>query len=126
MSQNGSERKTTIWRELAGQLSDHVDLAALELRYEGTQAMRRLAALGIMLILILTGFIVLQVAIIEGLGRFGLSMGWATLLLSGIYFLGAIIVYMVFCRRDPRLGPPFAASQREVHETLRWIQKLFS
>jgi uncharacterized membrane protein YqjE len=126
MAENGSENKTSIWREVAGQVSDHVDLAALELRYETQQAGKRLLAAGIIFVLALTGFIVLQVAAIGWLTRAGLSIGVAALLLSFSYFALAAAVYWKLGRRDKRAGPPFLATQRELHETLQWIQKIFS
>jgi uncharacterized membrane protein YqjE len=126
MAENGSETKTNIWREVTNQISDHVDLASLELRYETHQARKRLVAAGIVFVFALTGFIVLQVAAIGWLMRAGLSLGVAALLLSLIYFALATGVYWIFGRRDKRVGPPFQATQRELHETLQWIQKIFS
>ena len=126
MAENGSENRTSIWREVTDQISDHVDLAALELHYETQQAGKRLLAVGIVLILVLTGFIVLQVAVIGWLMRAGLSLGIAALLLSFVYFALALGVYWALGRRDKRAGPPFLATQRELHETIQWIQKIFS
>ena len=71
MSENGSERRTNIWSEVAGQVSDHVELASLELRYEAARASKKLVAAAIILVLVLTGFIVLQVALIGGLMKAG-------------------------------------------------------
>ena len=126
MKENGNDRKGSIWRDVAGQVSDHVDLASLELRYETKQAGKKLLAFAIILVLVLTGFIVLQVAAVGALMKVGLSLGLSALLLSGIYFLLAFVVYWVLGRRDKRAGPPFSASQRELHETLEWIQKILS
>jgi uncharacterized membrane protein YqjE len=126
MSENGAEKRHTIWRDMAEQLSDHVDLAALELRYEAQTANKRLVAAAIVLVLVLTGFIVLQVAVVGALMRTGLSLGLASFLLSLVYFGAALGIYWIFGRRDERAGPPFMATQKEVHETLRWIQKIFS
>jgi hypothetical protein len=75
MGENGSERRSNIWREVAGQVSDHVDLASVEMRYEAQMAGRKLLAAGIIFILVLTGFIVLQVALIGALMKTGLSLG---------------------------------------------------
>src|SRR6266481_3468242 len=124
MKENGNERKSNIWREVAGQVSDHVDLASLELRYETTQVGKKLLACAIILVLVLTGFIVLQVAAVGALMKVGLSLGLSALLLSGLYFILALVVYWVLGRRDKRVGPPFASTQRELHETLEWIQKI--
>ena len=66
MPENGTEKRTNIWKEVAGQLSDHVDLASLELRYEAEHAGKKLFAAAIVFILVLTGFIVLQVAVGRG------------------------------------------------------------
>ncbi|SRR5258706_13465789 len=126
MRENGNDRKSTIWRDVAGQVSDHVDLASLELRYETKRVGKKLLASAIIFILVLTGFIGLQVAAVGALMKAGLSMGLAALSLSGLYFLLALMVYWVLGRRDKRIGPPFAATQRELHETLEWIQKILS
>jgi uncharacterized membrane protein YqjE len=128
MAENGTETKakTNIWREVTEQISDHVDLAALELRFETQQAGKRLLAAGIIFILALTGFIVLQVALVGWLMRVGLSLGISAFLLSLVYFVLAAVVYWTLGRRDNRSGPPFLATQREIHETIKWIQKIFS
>ena len=55
MSENGTEKRTNVWKEVAGQVSDHVDLASLELRYETQQAGKKLFAAAIIFILVLTG-----------------------------------------------------------------------
>ena len=126
MSENGAEKRTNIWRDVTGQLSDHVDLASLELRYEARQASKKLLASAIILVLVLTGFIVLQVAIIGALMKTGMSLGLAATVLGGSYLALAIAVYGVLGRRDKRAGPPFVGTQRELHETLQWIQKILS
>ena len=125
-SENGTEKRGNIWREVAGQISDHVDLATLELRYEAEHAGKKLLAAAIMFLFVLTGFIVLQVALVGALMKLGLSLGVSALILSGVYFVMAVLVYMALARRDKRVGPPFSATQRELHETMRWIQKILS
>src|SRR5882672_10097290 len=67
MGENGTDKRSSIWSEVAGQISDHVDLASLELRYETEYAGKKLLACAIVLILVLTGFIVLQVALVGAL-----------------------------------------------------------
>jgi len=126
MTENGQETRGSIWKDVAEQMSDHVDLAALELRFEARQAAKLLWVAGVVLILVLTAFIVLQVAIVGALMRAGLSMGLAALLLSALYVALALAVYGMFGRRDKRMGPPFIGTQTEMRETLRWIQKIFS
>jgi hypothetical protein len=126
MAENGSERRSNIWKEVAGQVSDHVDLASLELRYESQQVGKKLVASAIILVLVLTGFIVLQVALVGALMKVGLSLGSSALVFSGLYFVLAFIVYRILGKRDKRAGPPFAGTQRELHETLQWIQKILS
>jgi uncharacterized membrane protein YqjE len=126
MSENAAEKRHTVWREVTEQISDHVDLAALELHYETRAVGKRLLAAAVSLVLALTGFLVLQVALVGALMRAGLSMGLASLCLSLLYFAVALAVYWAIGRRDKRVGPPFVGTQREIHETLRWIQKIFS
>jgi uncharacterized membrane protein YqjE len=126
MSENGTEERSNVWKEVAGQVSDHVDLASLELRYETQQAGKKLVAAAIIFLLVLTGFIVLQIAMVGALTKIGLSMTISALILCGLYFALAAGVYWVLGRRDKRVGPPFVKTQRELHETLRWIQKILS
>ncbi len=126
MSENGAEKRTNIWKEVAGQLSDHVDLASLEMRYEAVQAGKKLIAAGIVFIFVLTGFIVMQVAIVGALMKTGLSLGLSAFLVSMVYFAVAFAAYWMLGRRNKHAGPPFIGTQRELHETLRWIQKILS
>jgi hypothetical protein len=126
MSENGTETQTNIWKEVAGQISDHVDLASLEMRYEAEHAGKKLFSAAIIFILVLTGFIVLQVAVIGALMKLGLSLGLSALIVSVIYFALAAGVFQVLGRRNKRAGPPFIGTQRELHETMRWIQKILS
>ena len=125
MSENGTENKRSLWKDLTDQLSDHIDLAALELGYEAQEAVKRLTAAGIIFILVLTAFIGLQVALIGLLIKLGLSLGLASFILSVVYFAAAFVIYRVLGRRDKRVGPPFAATHRELKGTLRWIQRIF-
>jgi hypothetical protein len=121
-----SNRRNNLWRDVTGQMSDHVELAALELRYETSQAKRRALAWAVVLVLVMTGFIILQVAVVAVLMKTGLSLARSSGILALAYFgLGALI-YGLRGRRDGRAGPPFAASQKEIKESLRWIQRLFS
>ncbi len=126
MSENGTEQRTNIWREVAGQISDHVDLASLELRYETEHAGKKLLAAAIIFVLVLTGFLVAQVGLVIALMKVGLSLGISALVLGSVYFVSALIVYWTLGRRDRRIGPPFSATQREIHETMQWIQKILS
>lgn len=125
MTENGSPKRSSIWKEVAGQLSDHVELASLELRYESERAIKKLLVGGAVLVLVLTGFIVLQVSVVGWLMKAGLSLGTSATLLSAIYFLLAYALFHV-ARRDKRVGPPFASTQRELQSTIQWIQKILS
>ncbi len=126
MSENGTEKTRSPWSDVAAQLSDHVDLASLELRYESESLGKSFFALAVAFVFGLAGFIVLQVALIGALRLAGISMGLASLLLSVLYFALAFGVYMKFGRRDPRVGAPFLGTQRELHKTLKWIQNVLS
>src|SRR5690349_9283074 len=105
MSENGTETRTNIWKEVVGQVSDHMDLAALELRYEADHAGKKLLSAAIIFVLILTGFIVMQVAIVGGLMKLGLSLGLSAFLISVLYFAVAALVFQVLGRRNKRAGP---------------------
>jgi hypothetical protein len=126
MPENGTEHRSNIWKEVAGQISDHVDLASLELRYETQQAGKKLFASAVIFILVLTRFIVLQVALVGAMMKVGLSLGVSASILAGAYFALAIAVWWLLGRRDKLAGPPFIGTQREIHETLRWMQKILS
>lgn len=126
MSENGSpNNRSTIWKQVASQLSDHVELASLELRYEGERALKKLLVAGAMMVLVMTGFIVLQVSLVGWLMKVGLSLGASALILSGVYFVLAYVIFTV-SRRDRRVGPPFAGTQKELQATIQWIQKILS
>jgi len=125
MSENGVENKRSLLQDLTDQLADHIDLAALELGYEANEAVKRLIAGAAIFILVLTGFIGLQIALVGLLIKLGLSLGLAAFLLSILYFALAFGVYWALGRRDKRVGPPFAATHREIKGTIRWIQKIF-
>src|SRR5258708_3789110 len=107
MSENGTENRTNIWKEVAGQISHHVDLASLELRYEAEHAGKKIFAAAIVFILVMTGFIVVQVAIIGALMKLDLSLGLSALIVSLVYFVSAFGVYWALGRRNKRAGPPF-------------------
>ncbi len=125
MTENGPPERQTIWKEVAGQLSDHVELASLELRYETERVTKRLVCAACILVLVLTGFIVLQVALIGGLMKLGLPLSLSALIFGALYFVIAFVIYRL-ARRDKRVGPPFASTQRELQETIHWIQKILS
>ncbi len=126
MSENGTAaKKGSIWQEVAGQLSDHIELASLELRYESERAVKKMVLAGALLVLVLTGFIVLQVSLVGWLMMAGLSLGVSSLILSSFYFILAALLFKN-SRRDKRAGPPFAGTQRELQETIQWIQKILS
>src|ERR1019366_8303794 len=91
MSENGTEKRSNMWREVAGQISDHVDLAALEFRYEAEHARKNLLAAAIIFILVLVGFMVAQVVLVSALMKACLSLGLSALALSGLYFVLALV-----------------------------------
>ena len=126
MKTNGAETKPSLLSAILAQLSDHFDLATLELRYEVGIAGRRLLVFGIALILGLTAFALLQISLVFALMKIGLSISLACLILAVVYAGVAVVLGVMFGRRSPKSGAPFAATQREVKESLRWIQKLFS
>jgi hypothetical protein len=126
MRDEESTRRSNVWRDMAGQVSDHVELAALEFRYEAAQAKKRAQAWAVVFLLVLTGFIILQVAAVAGLVKLGLSLAGSSGILALAYFVLGSLVYWIQGRRDKRAGAPFAASQKEIKESLRWIQRLFS
>jgi uncharacterized membrane protein YqjE len=126
MNENGSPKQGNIWKDVAEQVADHVDLASLELRFEAERATKKLVVAAAAFILVLTGFIVLQVAIVGGLMKTGLSLGLSATLLSSLYFLLAIGIYLKWGKRDRRAGQPFARTQTELRETLKWIQNILS
>ena len=100
MPENGTENRPNVWKEVAGQVSDHVDLASLELRYEAKQAGKQILAAGIIFVLVLTGFIVLQVAVVGALMKLGLSLGVSAFLFSLLYVVLAAVVFRVLAQRD--------------------------
>jgi len=126
MNNGDTDPKQTVISEVLDVLSDHVEILSLEWRYESRQAARRLAAVGIALVLSFTAFLLLQVALVYGLMAAGLNAGWASLLLAAIYMIAGAFAWQIFGRRDIRAGRPFEATRRQLPESKQWIQKLFS
>jgi uncharacterized membrane protein YqjE len=123
---NGNDHKKTVVGEILDVLSDHLELAGLEARYESQTLARRFTAILVTAILAFGAFVMLQIAIIFGLAKVGIGIGWASLSLAAFYGVLGTVVFWKFGRRDPRGGGPFAGTRREVKESLQWIQKLFS
>lgn len=94
--------------------------------YEASLAGRRLILGAVALILGMTAFILLQVTIVMGLSQLGVSVPVSALILSGVYGAVAFGLLRRFGRRHPEAGPPFEATQRELEESYRWIQKILS
>jgi hypothetical protein len=121
-----SESRPTLLGHLAGVLEDHVNLAALEGRYEADLFMRRIFVLAAVVILCMAAFLLAQVAVIYGLSALGMPIWGASLLLGSVYALMGAMVFWRFGRRNPHAGAPFSGTRRELVHTLQWIQKLFS
>jgi len=127
MINNGdTEPRKTVVSEVLDVLSDHAEILSLEWRYESRQAGRRLAAIGVAVVLGLSAFLLLQVALVYGLMVAGLNAGWASLLLAAIYMIAGAVVWRILGKRDPRAGRPFEATRKQLPESKQWIQKLFS
>jgi len=125
MAENGRPKRSLIGEAL-DILDDQVELASLELEYEATLGARRIAALAGIAILVVTGFALLQVAMIWGLMKLGLSVGISSLILAFLYGGGAALIYRVLVRRDPKVGGAFAGTREELHKNIRWIRHFFS
>ena len=114
-------RKRTHW---AGILEDHLNLAALECEYEVSQGTRLLTIWAAAFALILAAFLLIQVGIVYGLASLGLPIWGACLLLGALYTTVAIVGIFRFGRRDPKAGPAFSGTMRELRESLRWMRSL--
>ena len=125
MSENG-EPKRSVTGDVLSLLEDQVELASLELEYEMDQAVRRLGALVVGAFLGLTAFAILQIAIVSGLERLGLSLAQASLILAAVYGIVGATLIMKFGRRDKLAGAPFQGTLDEVRKNLRWIRKFLS
>jgi uncharacterized membrane protein YqjE len=125
MSENGESQKS-VTGEVLSLLEDHMELASLEWEYEKAQSMRRLGALAGAALLVVTAFAFLQVAIVQGLVAFGLSLPVASLVLAGVYGIAAAGLMATSGRRDPRAGEPFQGTRAEIKRNLRWIRQIFS
>ncbi len=89
---------------------------------------KRLLAAAIIFILVLTGFIVLQVAVVGALMKTGLSLGASAFLISIalLRFGGGGVSRFLGVAGISAPGLPSSGTQREIHETLGWIQKILS
>jgi uncharacterized membrane protein YqjE len=127
-NENAQEtHRPSLLADLAGVLEDHVNLAALEAQFEVQQASRRFLVLAIAAVLGLSGFLLLQVAIVDGLVVLLKLPVWGVcLILTVIYGTAAAVIFNTYGQRDPKAGTPFSGTRRELIGTLQWIQKLFS
>jgi hypothetical protein len=128
MKSNGTEteKKPSLISEIFSQITDHFDLLALESRYEMECVGKRVAAVAIASVLGITAFTLLQIAIVYGLVKAGLSLGVSCLILAVVYGVVAAVVMLKMGKRDARAGEPFEATQRTIKESLQWIQQVFS
>jgi len=125
MTTNGGNGGRSLVKETLNQISDHIELAALEWRYEKDQSLRTVAAIGAAVFLLFFAFALIQIALIRALMVAGLSLGLACMVLAAVYATSAVVIVMKFGKRDRRAGEPFAGTRREARETFQWIQKLF-
>jgi len=123
---SSSTRSRSVLADVTAMLEDHMDLAALETQYEVEQAGRRSVAFGIIFMLALAAFLLVQVSVIYGLSALGMPVWGACLVMASVYALSAIAIFVRWGRRDARIGPAFAATRREMGETVQWMQKIFS
>jgi uncharacterized membrane protein YqjE len=126
METNGHTTKPSFLREALGMLEDHAELASLEWRYERSQAIRRLVAVAIATGLAFGAFLLLLIATVYGLVSLGLNVGWVALGLGVLCAIASAIIVQTVGQRDPRAGRPFEGTRRQAHESIEWIQKLFS
>src|SRR5580704_8142906 len=98
MNNGDTDTKKTMVSEVLDVLSDHAEILSLEWRYESRQAARRLAAMGTALLLSLTAFLLLQVALVYALMAAGLNAGWSSLLLAVIYVIAGAVVWQILGR----------------------------
>jgi uncharacterized membrane protein YqjE len=132
MEPNGSTTETeekappSMISQVLAQISDHLELISLESRYESGRAMRWLAFVGASLFIAFFAFALLQVTFVGLLMKMGLSLGLSCLTLAVVYGLVAAGLGWTVMRSNRGAGMPFEASQREIKETLKWIQKLLS
>ncbi|MFA5975910.1 MAG: phage holin family protein [Elusimicrobiota bacterium] len=123
---NETRKKHSRFGELLNVLMDHAELVSLEARFEARQALRRLIAIVVACVLAVAAFVYLQIALIAGLLRLGLTLGTAGLVMGGVYGLAALVIGLWVGRRHPKVGSPFEATRREIRETIEWIRKIFS
>jgi uncharacterized membrane protein YqjE len=127
VNDNGqSTKKKNVVGEVIGLVEDHLDLATLEWEYEKQQGARKLTAIAVAGVLILTAYVLVQFGLVHTLTRLGLSSDVACALLASVYVLLGGLILWQFARRDPRAGRPFQATCQEITKNLQWIQKLFS
>ncbi len=126
MSDNGGHPRKSVIGEFIGLLEDQMDLASLEWQYEKELNVRRLGALIAAAVLGFAAFIILQFALVMGIAALGVPVGWACVILAGVYILIAGLLLFKFARRDPRMGEPFQGTRQEIRKNLRWIEQLFS
>jgi len=112
--------------QLFAVLEDHLELAALEWDYEKKQSSRRFSAILAAGALVISAFVLLNIALVRALAAFGGSLGWVCVGLGVLYVLAGVLFYRYGGLRDPRVGEPFQGTRQELNRSLEWIQKHFS
>lgn len=103
-------------------IQDHLKLIAIDYKYEQQRAVRRLKTLVVSSIFFILAFSFLQVAIIGGLLKLGIPLGFVGLLLAVVYGVLGWVLFQKGGRRDSRMGSPFEASLEELKRSANWIK----
>jgi hypothetical protein len=114
-----------ILKQMRDVLGAHVDLVALESRYEWDYWRRLVVVLAICGLLAFSVYILLNIVVLSALVHAGLPLWGACLILIGVYAAAAAFLFFGTVKRDPRAGAPFQGSLAEWQRSLAWIQKRF-
>ena len=121
-----SSESSGITERIITLFEDQLDLFALEMEYETRLNLRRLWIAIVSIVLFLSAFVLLQIAIIGALMATGIGLGLSCVGLALVYAGVGFLLVSKAGRRDPNAGRPFQASREQLHENLKWIQKRFS
>lgn len=106
-------------------LDDHAKLALLEWRYENERFLKRACVIAAGVVLALTAYCFLQIAVVESLR----NSGWSLIHISiGLAIVNGVLGGLLISKlghRDPRAGRPFQGTVEEWDKNLKWIQRFF-
>ena len=117
---------TSLLKHIPGVLEEYFELFQLECRYESEVGRRRLVAGACAALCLVTAFVFIQIALVDGLLHVGVPLYAAVLGLALVWSAIGFWIFHQFGQRDVRVGEPFEGTRHELRRNLQWMQKHLS